>query len=55
MIPQSRKWKVTFYKKNGDVVSEIVTCVKRFAIMIANEELGYPAWDSSKITVGLVK
>lgn len=55
MIPTPRNWKVTFYKKNGDVVSTVVNCVKRFAIMVANEELGYPTWDSKKITIGLVK
>ena len=55
MIPRPRNWKVTFYKHNGTVVSTIVTCVKRFAKSIANENMGYPAYDSSKITVGLVR
>ena len=55
MIPTPRNWKVTFYKTDGTTVSAVVTCVKRFAKSIANEELGYPAYISKKITVGLVK
>lgn len=55
MIPKSRNWKVTFYKYNGDTISTQVLCVKRFAKSIANEQLGYPAYDSKRITVGLVR
>jgi len=55
MIPEPRNWKVTFYKNDGTVVSIVVNCVKRFATMIANEELGYRAYGSKKITVGLVR
>ncbi len=55
MIPSPKNWKVTFYKEDGTVVSTVVTCVKRFATMIANEQLGYPAYYSKKITVGLVR
>lgn len=55
MIPEPRNWKVTFFKNDGTTVSTVVTCVKRFATMLANEELGYPAYGSKKITVGLVR
>lgn len=55
MIPISRNWKVTFFKHDGSVVSIEILCVKRFAKSFANEALGYPAFDSHKITVGLVK
>ncbi len=55
MIPKVHDWKVTFYMKDGSVESTVVTCVKRFAKSIANAELGYPAFDSTKITVGLVR
>jgi len=55
MIPTPRNWKVTFYKHDGTVESTVVTCVKRFATHLANEELGYPAFFSKKITVGMVK
>ena len=55
MIPVSRNWKVTFYKHDGSVISTEVTCVKRFAKSFANENLGYPAYDSKKITISLVK
>lgn len=55
MIPKVYDWKVTFYKHDGTVVSTVVSCVKRFAKSIANEELGYIAFDSKKITVSLVK
>jgi hypothetical protein len=55
MIPIARKWKVTFYKHDGTVVSTTVLCVKRFAKSFANEELGYPAFYSHKITVGLIR
>lgn len=54
MIPQPRNWKVTFFKNDGTKVSAVVLCVKRFAKGCANAELGYPAYDSKKITVGLV-
>lgn len=55
MIPKINNWKVTFYKHDGTVVSTVVLCVKRFARMLANEKLGYPAYESSRITVGLVR
>lgn len=55
MIPQPRNWKVTFYKTNGDIISTVVTCVKRFAIGVAQDEIGFHAYESNKITVGLVK
>jgi hypothetical protein len=55
LTPRPRNWKVTFYKHDGTVQSTIVTCLKRFAKWEANVELGYPAFFSKKITVGLVK
>ncbi len=55
MIPEPRNWKVTFFKKDGSIVSHTVWCVKRFAVMVAQDEIGFHAFDSSKITVGLVK
>lgn len=55
MIPTSRKWKVTFFLKDGSKKSIEVFCVKRFAKSIANQCLGYPLWDSIKVTVGLMK
>jgi hypothetical protein len=55
MIPQSRNWKVTFYKTDGKVLSHVVHCVKRFAIGLAQDEIGFHAYESTKITVGLVK
>lgn len=55
MIPQSRKWKVTFFKHDGTKQSIEVLCVKRFAKQVANQALGYPAFDSHKITVGLMR
>jgi hypothetical protein len=32
-----------------------VLCVKRFAKALANEALGYPAYNAHKITVGLIR
>lgn len=55
MIPKARNWKVTFFKNDGTTLETTVLCVKRFAKVIANENLGYPAYDSKKITVGLTK
>ncbi len=55
MIPTSRKWKVTFFMNNGTTRSIEVLCVKRFAKSIANQCLGYPMWDATKVTVGLMR
>jgi hypothetical protein len=55
MIPKPRNWKVTFYKNDGAILVGQVFCVKRFAKSLANEYLGYPAYDSKKITVGLLR
>lgn len=63
MIPKARNWRVTFFithRTDDGVsfqtkVSVNVVCVKRFAKSIANELLGYPAFRSHKITVGLIK
>ena len=56
MIPKVKSWKVTFYKHDGTVLTTIVDTInKRFARWMANENLGYPAFDSSKVSVGLVK
>ena len=55
MIPKPRNWKVTFYKQDGEVLVGYVFCVKRFAKSLANEDLGYPAFDSKKITVSLCR
>lgn len=55
MIPTPKNWKVTFFKNDGTTESIVVTCVKRFATMLANEQLGYPSYNSKKITVGLVR
>ncbi len=55
MIPQSRKWKVTFFMADGSKKAIEVLCVKRFAKSIANQCLGYPLWDATKVTVGLMK
>lgn len=53
MIPRPLNWKVTFYKTDGSVVSHIVFCVKRFAIGVAQDEIGFHAYESTKVTVGL--
>lgn len=56
MIPTSRLWKVTFFMLDGTAPRvTTVLCVKRFALGLANEVLGYPANDAHKITVGLVR
>jgi hypothetical protein len=55
MIPKSRKWKVTFFMADGSKKAIEVLCVKRFAKSIANQCLGYPLWDSTKVTVGLIR
>lgn len=55
MIPKARLWRVKFFKSDGRWDSTVVRCVKRFAVSYANELLGYPAYDSVKVTVGLVK
>jgi len=64
MIPTPRKWNVTFrftpeeMRKNKltqPVVSVVVDCVKRFAVQLANEQIGYKGYFAEKITVGLVK
>lgn len=65
MIPKSRNWKVTFYlypdyaaqigRGKDNKLSIVILCVKRFAKSIANEQLGYPAYNSYKVTVGLVR
>ena len=56
MIPAPRVWKVTFFMDDGTAPRvTTVLCVKRFAKGLANEALGYPAYDAHKITVGLVR
>lgn len=55
MIPTPHNWKVTFHLINGEKVSHTVFCVKRFAKSFANEALGFPAYYSKKIVVGLQK
>ena len=56
MIPQVRSWKVKFYKHDGTVLSVVVDTInKKFARWMANEQLGYPAYDSKKINVSLVQ
>lgn len=55
MIPKPLDWKVTFYKNDGSIVSTVVLCVKRFAVMCAQDKIGYHAYDSKKVTVGLIR
>lgn len=56
MIPSPRVWKVTFYMLDGTAARvTTVLCVKRFAKALANEALGYPAYNAHKITVGLIR
>lgn len=56
MIPQVKTWRVTFTLLDGTILSKTVDAVnKRFAKSLANEALGYPSWNSIKITVGLIR
>lgn len=55
MIPTPKNWKVTFILNDGTVLFTVVNCVKRFAVMLANEQLGYPRFHSKKVSVGLVR
>lgn len=64
MIPKPRDWRVTFYldpdyvrdnPQRGNKVSVVVGCVKRFAKAIANEQVGYLSFHSTKVTVGLAR
>ena len=59
MIPKVKTWQVKFWTTLDSGRKEIITVrvqtiTKRFARMIANEQLGYPAINSTKITVGLI-
>ncbi len=60
MIPKVKTWQVKFWtefdsKWQGRILTaRVQTINKRFARMEANESLGYPAFNSTKITVGLI-
>ena len=60
MIPKVKTWQVKFWttqdsRWRGRVLkARVQTINKRFAKMMANEILGYPAIFSNKVTVGLI-
>lgn len=56
MIPKVKSWQVKFVLTDGTVLTKTVDAVnKRFAKSLANEALGYPSWNSEKITVSLLR
>ncbi len=56
MIPKVKTWKVTFVLLDGTVLTKTVDTInRRFAKSLANEALGYPSWNSTKISVSLVR
>jgi hypothetical protein len=60
MIPSVKTWQVKFWTMQDSrwygrvLTARVQTINKRFARMMANEVLGYPAIQSTKITVGLI-
>ncbi len=60
MIPKVKTWQVKFWttqdsRWRGRVLkARVQTINKRFAKMMANEILGYPAIFSDRVTVGLI-
>ena len=61
MIPKVKTWQVKYWTMQDSrwygrvLTARVQTINKRFAKMMANEALGYPAIFSSKVTVGLIK
>jgi len=61
MIPKVKTWQVKFWTEQDTrwhgrvLVARVETINKRFARWMANEQLGYPAIFSSKVTVGVIK
>ncbi len=60
MIPKVKTWQVKYWTMQDSrwygrvLTSRVQTINKRFAKMMANEALGYPAIHSHKITVGVI-
>lgn len=55
LIPQVAKWRVRFYDGKTIIADTVVDTInKRFARWLANQECGYPALRSTRITVSKV-
>ena len=55
-IPSCRDWRVRFYDGNKVIVDVVVNTInKRFARWMANEQNGYPAIRSTRVTVSPIR